>query len=463
MQLIAQLVLAWLLSPMDFGKIGLAYTITSFANLIVNPGVDDVMIQRRRQLLLWATPAFWLSLTLGMAGGIVMLIAAPLGVFLYREPQLYGLISILAVAAPIGATSLVPTAVLKASLRFRLLSSLGTVELVSSQFLTILFAWSGFGVYSFVLPIPLTTTVRSAVVWMIVRPRVRLRPQLGRWWFLLSNVSLLLGNRLVTTGIAQGDYVLLGLIAPEAIVGAYFFAYSLASLPMRIITGDLTQVIYPTLVQLAGDRARQRRAALRASRVLTFTIVPLCFLGAALCRPLLHWLFEEKWDAAIPMVQILSVGMAFAPLTWVAGSVLQAKGQFARQLTYSCVAALTFLCFILIGGLTGGALGVAIGVAMYYVLAGPFYFFFALREDGIGWRQLAELFLAPVALAAVAVGLADMVSNLLLATNSADLLRIAMVTLFSTVLYAPVAYWLIPDVRLLISNRLRTSGYPTAG
>src|SRR4051794_17903954 len=72
---LTQLVLAWILAPKDFGRIGLVYTITSFASQLTNPGVDDVLLQKQRHIRRWITPAFWMSFTCGIVGAAIMAIA----------------------------------------------------------------------------------------------------------------------------------------------------------------------------------------------------------------------------------------------------------------------------------------------------------------------------------------------------------------------------------------------------
>src|SRR3982750_243263 len=50
----AQIILAKLLAPADFGTIGLALTVTTFASVVANFGVDDVLLQRQKSLRFWA-------------------------------------------------------------------------------------------------------------------------------------------------------------------------------------------------------------------------------------------------------------------------------------------------------------------------------------------------------------------------------------------------------------------------
>ena len=67
-------------------------------------------MQRPRRFRYWATPAFWLRLTMGVVGSAVMLLLAPIAAWAYGQPILIGLIAVSAIALPIQALQVVPEA-----------------------------------------------------------------------------------------------------------------------------------------------------------------------------------------------------------------------------------------------------------------------------------------------------------------------------------------------------------------
>src|SRR5580704_8919481 len=83
--LVSQLVLAKILFPEDFGVLGLASTITSIFGVFTDVGIDQILQQRRSGMRLWATQAFWISLSLGMVMALAMSIYAPFGAKLYHN------------------------------------------------------------------------------------------------------------------------------------------------------------------------------------------------------------------------------------------------------------------------------------------------------------------------------------------------------------------------------------------
>ena len=109
---IGQIILAWLLLKEDWGLVALAYTVTTFTDLIYQAGIREVLIQRQKNFARWATPAFWMSLTFGLVGMLVTIGLAPAASWLYFDDPasdaaqtLTWLILILALAALVIAAS----------------------------------------------------------------------------------------------------------------------------------------------------------------------------------------------------------------------------------------------------------------------------------------------------------------------------------------------------------------------
>ena len=429
----SQLVLARLLLPAAFGQIGLAYTVTTLISALISFGIDDVLVTRLRRLHLWVAPAFWSSLALALAGMVLMLAAGPVAAHIYRAPGLTGVIAVLAINLPLGALSMVPTVRLRTELNFRYLGTYASLEMLAIQLATIACAAAGLGAYSFVLPLPFAAAIKAAVFWR--RAPMRLRPghRRSQYRHIVGSGLLVLGARLVVALVNQGDYIVLGLMASETVVGMYFFAFRLAAQPLQMLAGSFGNVLFPAFTQMGADPARQMGAALRASRILAYTVTPVCFMQAAVAEPLLHLMFGARWNGAIPLVQILSLGLPGDAVAWVAGALLVARGEFRRDLVL--LAGFTppfFLCAVL-GAWWDGATGVAVGVSLYYALVKPVNSWLVFRP-AMGPRDFVQIFVTPVLLAAAAIGGAALAAGTP-ALSAFPVLRIALIGLLGPLLY----------------------------
>src|SRR5439155_2966141 len=125
----------------------------------------------------WANPAFWMSLTLGCMGAAIMIILAPVAAWMYEERQLFYLVLILAVNTAFSGLDMVADARLTSELRFRYLASVKWFTAVGTMGLSIIFAKmfakTGHGAFAFVLPLPLITVLRLALLWSAARPPIR--------------------------------------------------------------------------------------------------------------------------------------------------------------------------------------------------------------------------------------------------------------------------------------------------
>lgn len=402
----SQLLLAHFLNSADFGLIGLAYSVQTTLVSLIAFGVDDVILQRARTMRLWLGAGFIISLGLSLAAALLILVASPFAASLYDAPQLIGLLALMALSMPITAVANVPAILLRAQLRFKFMAGYATAELVAQTVLTVLLAWRGYGAYSFVIPVPLLAAVKTIVFWRVAGQRLTFRAShLKRWRILTGKGIVNWMSRLCTTAMGQGDYALLGAFTSKFVVGQYYFAYRLAAQPVWILAGNVGQVLLPALSRYRSEPLRQGAAALQAAKLLSFVVMPVAFLQAAVAGPFLTWLFGTKWVGSIHIMEVLSIGVALDAVSWIAGSLLAARGEFNAQLRYLLIQLPIFFMFIGCGIFLGQALGVAIAVAAFYAITQPVYSYLCFRRGGVTVRQVAWIYLGPTLGAALAAAL----------------------------------------------------------
>ena len=443
--LVSQLVLARLLLPADFGLIGLTYTVTSIAATLTNIGIEDVLMQRQRALRLWAGVAFWITLGLASLAGLLVAAVSPIAAAAYQAPALVGLLAVAALAMPINALASVPAMVMRSRMQFGVLATYGTLEILAQASLTIAFACMGLGAYSFVAPAPVLAVARALVFWRLARSGASLRPRRNRWRHVVNNTGAVFLTRVVIALINQGDYIILGLIASQDVVGGYYFGFRLAAQPLWMLAGNFSGVIFPALAQLKGDARRQGEAALKASNLLSFCVMPVAMLQAAAAAPLVGSLFGDKWLTSIPVIQLLSIGLAFDAVSWVAGSLLNARGEFVAGLRYMLLQAPLFFLLVAAGAWRAQAIGVAWAVCAFYAISQPAFVCAVYRRLGIGARQVAMIYLRPTAYAAAAVGLGLLAASLP-GIDGHPLVRVMVIGAVGTALYAALVRWRAPEI-----------------
>jgi O-antigen/teichoic acid export membrane protein len=455
-----QVVLAWLLSDADFGLVALAFTSTSFPAQINQVGLKEVLVRRGKRYHLWASSAHWMALGFGLVSGLAMAAVAPLAGHIFKSPQLPGLIMIIALAAPIDLLSQVVSVKMQIDLRFRAVATLVFVLAVGNISLSVLFARLGAGAYSIVLPLPIIAAARLAVAWVIVRPGFGRRINWQRCRHLLGDSLIMLAARFFLACLMIGDYLSLGFFHPKPVVGIYYFAYNLSLQTIVLFSINLEGVLFPTLSKFNDDPARQRQGFLNAARVLALVAIPICFLQAALAAPLIHAIFPPKWLPAIPVLEVLCIGMAFRTVGFPSFSLMQAQGRFkALSILLGAGAALFLTMTLSSSALTSdatAAIAVAIVVAVYFAIEGLVSIYVGVRRAGGTWADVWGVYGKPVLLSAIACALAAAAIWILPARNRPEyVLRMIVGALLAGAIYLPLIRLVAPDTWDLLISRVR--------
>jgi O-antigen/teichoic acid export membrane protein len=400
---IGMVILAWFLAPEAFGQVALAFTIASFAGFLQAAGIRDILVQRQRHFQRWANAGFWMSLAVALIAGILQVAIAPTASAWFNSPQLTGLIALLALRGVLEGLATVPLSRLQIDLRFRFIASLTFACALATTVFSILMAWLGFGAYSFIAPLAIVSGLQLIAVWLTVPTPVKPELHLRRWKYMLSDSALLWGASLLVMIVTQGSYIILGALHAPEVVGLYFFAYNLSTQTMQLLVGNVSNALFPALSLLQGDPHRQHNAFLRASKSLAILAVPACLMQAALAGPVIRVFFDPKWEPAIPVLQVLSVGMAFVVLSGPVVGLLKAQARFATYFWWQVWCAIGSITLVSIGGWYGGALAVSVAVTIHYAVFGPLAVFVAIHDAERALRKTAGVFLAPCLGAAVAL------------------------------------------------------------
>ncbi len=451
--LVSQLALAALLMPADFGIIGLANTVTMIAQALVSFGVDDVLLQRQRTLDYWSAPAFWMSLGLGTLGMLIMIIAAPFAAAAYHSRDLVGLVVILAVAMPIRALATVSQVSLRARMNFRFLAAYNTFEIFGLQIGSIILAWCGLGAFSFAIPVPILAVIRTVLFWREAPPIIRRRFRRVQTLYMFRNSALVFLSRTIVEIVGQGDYMVLGLLTSHSVVGLYYFAFRFSAQPVRMLAGNFRNVLFPAFAELRNEPLRQAEAAYKASRLLSYLVVPFCFLQAALAEPGLRLLFGQRWLGSIPLVELLSIGLPFDAVSWITGSLLSARREFGRSLLFAAISAPFFFGVVATGAWFAGAIGVAAAVVVYYAIYPPICSILVLRNRQIGIGRILEFYLWPFLLGAGSMSAAYALPLALPVVSQSNFLRCVVTGCVGPGLYALGLFLFRRELFRMIASR----------
>jgi PST family polysaccharide transporter len=205
--LLGMVILARLLSPTDFGVIPMAWLVTGFAGIFHSFGTKAAVIQRRELPSAFLDSVFWLNVGFGLAIAVLIALLAPVIAVAMHEPQLTGVLWLLAPAFPILSLGFVHQALLERASRFRSVAE--CCAAFAGLAAGVLAALAGWGVYSLVFQFVVTWIVvqHSAVLVQAQWARLALLATVGAAFYVA--VSMFVQRPLL-----------------KYITGAFFFRYA---------------------------------------------------------------------------------------------------------------------------------------------------------------------------------------------------------------------------------------------
>jgi O-antigen/teichoic acid export membrane protein len=414
---VTQILLLYLLDKSDFGVVTLAGTITAFILLIGQSGVVDVLVHRPA-FKHWAIPGFWLALALGIVSSLLIAMSAPIAARIYSSDpavrnQLFWLLIASAPSPLAYALSVVPKAQLSQQLRFRALAAVNLADVVLQNLFTLLFAWLGFGPFSFVLPLTIGGLLLTVGLWWWVRPPWAPRLYLRRWKLLIGDSTQVLLSEFGRMLVDQSDYIMLGLFRVGVdLVGVYTVGFRLSIQTIRLLMVNMTTILFPAFTKLNHRPQQQYQGFFKAQRILAMIGISGCLLQAAAAEPFAHLFFPEKWYPSIVVMQILSLGMATRMIAGGSFALLKSQGRFKvvrnNFWVYALVQVAALAAVLSMGG---GIVGVSIVVSIVSAITGPAMFYVAIRPYGGGWADVATVLTRPLVCGILSVGPAWLIAQ----------------------------------------------------
>lgn len=327
---LAQVVLGWILTQEDFGVFAIAAVVIAFIKIFHDGGVSQVLVQRGdAEFDRLQGAMFWLAMSISTVAGILLAAVAPWIAAIYKDDRLIPMLLVLAVTLPLGAPANVLRARLQLQLRFRAISMITALRFVIRSTGMVLFALLGFGVMSFVLPLLVVAVFEDIAAYLITRSKPWQHPALFREWPSLLSDSNWVVLATMFKGLARnGDYLVLGLMLPKALLGLYYFGYQLTIQITVLFALNLRHVLFPVLTKVANQPARQASAIVRTIRMLMLVAAPASMLIAVTIRPLEELVWRQKWVEAVPLMQIFAIVSPILILTDIVHAALTSRGRF---------------------------------------------------------------------------------------------------------------------------------------
>jgi O-antigen/teichoic acid export membrane protein len=358
-------------------------------------------------------PVYAWTLMLNLLAAAMLCALGPVLARVHGNPEYVMVMVTLGLAASIYGPSMIYRAKLAMSYRYKAVAAMNTGSALVRYAAMVALAIGGAGPLTFTWSLVFAAAFEWLYGLYLTRdPLVRFEPKTRLWPAIWARTKWLLLGAVALALLRQGDYLVLGFLLDENVMGVYVFAYMIGDQVMSLLASNLQQVLMPTMAALQHDAKRHVASVLRASGALT--LVAAGFAGgiAVTFDPLQQIIWQGKWAGAVPAVQALSLCFALRLLVTVQESALSSSGRFRTQFWSLLAQGLGMAAVAGVGGLLfpEDPGRIAAGVGLYFVVGVTGIAALSLRSVGVPAGAFLATVLRPWGLlsgVAVAVVAAD--------------------------------------------------------
>ena len=355
--------LARLLSPEDYGLLGMVTVVTGLFAMLSNMGLSAAVVQKQDLAPDELSSIFWLNLGVAAVISCGLAVCSPIIAHFYSQPKVVPVMCVMVLALPISALSSVQYGLVQKQMKFKQITKIYVASSLAAGILALLAAWAGWRVWALVVQTLTSASLGVAGLWWKSRWRPSfhfVRRDLGRIWGFSSHLTAF---SLVNYFARNADNFLVGGFLGPSQLGFYNLAYSLMLYPLSNLTGVVQGALGPAMSQVQSETRRLASAYVRTCRYLAFLVLPMMVGLGLVAREAVSAVYGPKWDDAGRVLQILAWVGAFQPFDSLTGTIFVARG-LTRWIFWSGLISTIITVMGFIFGLPWGLIGIAWGYAI---------------------------------------------------------------------------------------------------
>lgn len=325
-QLVIQILIARVLTPSDFGVVGMLTIFIAIAQTFVDSGFSNALIRKSNRTEKDNCTVFYFNIVVGMFCYAFLFFSAPIIADFYETPILVPITRIVSLSILFSSLSIVQRAILTIKVDFKKQAIASFFATLFSGCVGLYCAHLGMGPWALAIQTTLNSFLTMILLWIVTGWRPSL---LYSWKSFVEMFTF--GGKLLLSGLLDTIYkniytLIIGKFYTSAELGHYTKANSLAQLPAFNFTRIIQRVTYPIMCQIRDDEDRYRRVFIQYLQMTVFVIFPVSIGLAAISRPLVAVLLTEKWLPCVPLLQFLCLNYVWHAVQALNLNILQVKG-----------------------------------------------------------------------------------------------------------------------------------------
>ena len=319
-------ILARLLTPTDFGLLGIALLLLNWLEQFSQTGFSKALIRNAGDIEPYLNTVWTVQVIRATGLAAVLLLGAPVAVWFFASPEAVPIIRALAPLVLLQGLTNPAVIYLTRQLDFQRIVQWNMWQVGSSLVVSIPLAFVLRNVWALILAMLVGQAVSTMVSYRLhaFRPRLcfdrqraREMTQFGKWIFWRNVLVSVVGSL---------DSLLVGKLLGVSALGLYQVARRLALLPRRELIQILQRLTFPAFAQIR-QHERLRRACVQVLSLTLLLILPIAALLLVFPELIIRTLLGERWVAVVPLVQILTIGAGLQTLMGIAVPLFEGIGR----------------------------------------------------------------------------------------------------------------------------------------
>lgn len=324
---IVGVVLARILSPEEYGLIGIITIFITIFNGIIDSGFSNALIRKQDATEDDNSTVFYTNLGISAVLFVALYVASPYIAIFFKNEDLIPLTRVMGICLILNAFSIIQVALLTKELDFKTQTKCGIVSSIISGVVGIIMAYAGYGVWALVWQQISRQLLNTLCLWLwrSWRPKLVLSTQSFKELFGF-------GWKLMVSGIINSFWgqiyqVVIGKCYTAATLGQYTKAREYVNLVSQNLTSVIQKVSYPTLSKIQDDKERLKHGYRIIIRMSALVVFVFCLGMGGCAKQLVLVLIGEQWLPCVPMMRIVCFSMALYPIHAINLNMLQVQGR----------------------------------------------------------------------------------------------------------------------------------------
>ena len=327
LNLIFGIFLGRLITPAEYGIVGVLSIFTLIAGNLQSSGFTQALVNLKAPRNEDYTAVFWFNTLTSFVLYALLFLSAPLIARFFHQPCLVEVSRFVFLSFVISSFGIAHNAYMTKNMMNRELAIIGAIALLCSGGVATFLAFYGFSYWSLAWQQIIYITVLNIGRYYYTpwRPSWHFTFEPVRKMFgfsvkiLITNIINTLSNNILT--------LLFGRLYPIKAVGDYSQAYKWNTMASAFVANAVGQVAQPVLASVKEEQGRSVRVFRKMLRFTAFLSFPAMFGLAIISNEFILLTIGKRWIDAVPLLQMLCIGGAFVPFYTLYQNVAISNGR----------------------------------------------------------------------------------------------------------------------------------------